>query len=272
MRRTLLFGLTTALLGVVGASASYAAPALPLSAPTGASAERHCGGTTKFPGIEGAKANVNSCVRTNGQFMTVSAPADCFLPVIGGYTKQKICSTYGSWKMYRNGNEVATGEIDTPVPYVGPGTYKVISSVTAVGSGDHIGNSTQAGTTEKTFTLTTARVRMPFSVALTPGHLTPGQDTDLTVTVTRAQGSTIDRAQLQLFTGAARTKDPRCKRFNVYGGTYVTACDVRIGPGESTGFKFTVERSLQGCEPFEWRLKWGSTELRSTVPCPKSAS
>ena len=275
MRRTLLFGLTTAVLGVVGASASYAAPApaVPLRAPLDTPVERKCGGTTKFEGTHGAKANVNSCVQTNGQFMTVSAPADCFLPAVVGYTQQKICSSYGTWKMYRDGAEVATGKIDTEVPYVGPGTYKVISKVTTRGHGDSPGNSTQAGTTEKTFTLTTARIQLPFSAVVAPDHLAPGQDTDLIFTVTRARGNDNNRSQIYLDSPIATSADPRCKRAVVgFGGPTFTACSLNLGPGESTQIKVAVKRRGHGCDPVNWRVTWGSGSLPGIVPCPQPAS
>jgi hypothetical protein len=271
VRRTLLLALATAALSVAGASASYASTTLPRAASSGTPIERHCGGTTAFKDGDGYKANVNSCVQTNGQFMTVSAPADCFAPAVIGYSRYKTCSSDGSWRMLRGGNEVATGRIDVPLPYVGPGTYTVISKVSTWGGGDFPGGSAQFGSTQKTFTLTTALIALPFSASITPDHLALGQGTDLTFTVTRSQGNAVNSSQFYLDTPIATTADPRCRRAEIgFGVPAVTACNLKLGPGESTQIKVTAKLHRRECIPVRWRVTWGSGYLPGIVPCPNA--
>lgn len=259
--------------------AVMAGVALPWSTATAATqraadpVERKCGTTTAMKMTAMKKANVNSCVETDGQFMTVTAPADCFI----GWGRADECVTTGTWKMFRDGRRVAAGHLNDSVPYAGPGTYTVEADVTVDGlkkpksAGDGWAKLAVEGTTKQTLTLTAPPRALPFTISASPERVTKGQPTEVTFTVTRNQ-SDDDEVDLE-FHGTQKvvaTADTRCQytapaRFDFHSGRepFVlpasTRCSLAPAPGKSEQVKVIAH----GC--FPWSFTWQTRLNSSTV-------
>lgn len=264
MRQTFLAALTAAT--ALGAALPAAHAAVASEGP-----DRQCAGTTKIADSYGRKANVNSCVASDGQFVQVSAPADCFYAY--GTSRYEKCWTRGTWKMFRGQEQVASGYLGSGnAPYPGPGTYRVVAEVNANG-GTASGSSgfSLHGTTTKTFTLTAPKKEMPFTVGVTPDRRDSNSETDFTFTVT-SSGASEGGATL-IFTGPAMTPHDNNGKCRVMPGSQF------FGPrqvhcfakkGEVTKLHFTARKAPHQCEPIQWNLRWNLPDeknIRGTIPC-----
>jgi hypothetical protein len=250
MRRTLFCALATVSmgLGVMGIAAGAAASPAPITA-RAAAPEHQCGGTTKMADDYGRKANVNSCVDTDGQFMTVTAPADCFYAY--GAKQYAGCNTIGSWTMSQSGQQVAAGNFDALVAYPGPGTYQIIGTVRARGS-EGTSGFTVSGTTTKTFTLTSAQRLLPVGIQVVQGPAVNGA-TPVTFTLSHNDAS-AGYAKIQFVAGTSATvqsQDSRCKQSAEPYIGYVTVCRVDQPVGQSSEVNVTVTKCIS------WKMQWG---------------
>ena len=259
MRRTLFCALATVTVGL-GVTGIAAVPAAASPAPItvrAAAPEHQCGGTTKMPDGYGRKANVNSCVDTDGQLMTISAPADCFYAL--GSTPYANCTTIGTWTMSQDGRQVAAGRFDVPVAYPGPGTYQIVGTVQARASEGSSG-FTVSGTTTKTFTLTSAQRLLPVGIQVVQGPAVNGA-TPVAFTLTRNDAS-ARYAKIQFVAPASATvqsQDSRCEQSSAPYVGYITICRVDQPVGQSSEVDVTVTKCVS------WTMRWGSGRRESVT-------
>ncbi|MDG4860531.1 hypothetical protein P8605_20605 [Streptomyces sp. T-3] len=273
MRRTILATLTvaTALCGLPGAQAATISPATSQRAATvQAGPEEHCGDIRTLSG-GGNSANVKLCAKVDetGQTMNIATGSNCWNTL----HTWPHCDVTGSWKMSRNGRQIAEGAINRPVPYVGPGTYEVVAEVSAHAHDSDVADAFSGtrlkGTLTSTFTLASERKDPPFTVEATPEHRNAQGETPFTFTVTH-NGETETQADLMVRGHGISSTTPGCRtsKRNERARTVITC---GIDKGATKAVQVTATKVGPRKCPVSWEVSWVSGTktfgIDGKIPC-----
>ncbi|QEU96856.1 hypothetical protein [Streptomyces kanamyceticus] len=271
MRRTFLAALTvaTALCGLPATQTATAVPSSPQRASAAqAGPEEHCGGIQKISG-GGNNANVKLCAKVGqaGRFMNIATGSNCW----NALHTWKYCDVTGPWKMFHEGKQVADGPLNSPVPYVGPGTYEVVADVSVHAHDDSAFSGTRLhDTMTSTFTLTSERKDPPYTVEVTPGQRNQQGETSLTFTATH-QGKTETQADLMIWGHGISTATPGCKTYEGRVRDEATFVTCGIGKGEKKTVELAAAKVEPGKCPVTWELSWLNGKqtfgIEGNVPC-----
>ncbi|MGH4036061.1 hypothetical protein ACQB60_45010, partial [Actinomycetota bacterium Odt1-20B] len=274
MRRTFLAAVTvaTALGGLTGPQTAAASPAAPRQTATAQDGrEEHCSDIHKLSDA-GNKAHVRVCAKVDqaGRLMNIATGSDCW----HAFRVWDKCDVTGSWKMFRDGKQIANGTVNGWYPYVGPGTYKVVSKVTAHGHNTDIGSFSGTrlrDTLTDTFALTTPKEETAFAVAVAPKHRKQDGETPITFTVT----STGEAAgSLDIQGNSISSTTPGC---TTWGGDAHTTVRCEIVKGEKQKIELTAHKprrpsfqSLQNPEFDRCNIKWKMLKWNGSVGTPSN--
>ncbi|MFJ2771048.1 hypothetical protein [Streptomyces sp. NPDC087300] len=272
MRRTLLAALTmaTALCGLPATQAATALPGGPQwAAAAQAAPEEHCGGIHRVSG-GGNNANVRLCAKVGqaGRFMNIATGSNCW----NALHKWQHCDVTGQWKMFRDGQQIADGALNSPVPYVGPGTYDVVADLTVhAHDGSPFSGTRLHDSMSSSFTLASQRKDPPYKVEVTPGKRSEQGETPFTFTVTH-NGGTETQADLMIWGQEISTATPGCK---TYKGVerdepnFVT-CGIGKGATKKVDVLAGKVEDSEKCD-VKWEVSWLSGRqtfgIDDTIPC-----
>ncbi|MEU7576041.1 hypothetical protein AB0B50_00300 [Streptomyces sp. NPDC041068] len=266
MRRTLLTTLTitTALSGLPATQAVAVSPAAAPRAAAQAGPEQHCGRIHTLSGGRTNKANVRLCAKVGKarQFMTIATGSNCW-NLTGTW---KHCDVTGTWKMLHDGEQVARGTVNRSLPYVGPGTYTVVADVSVHAhnneplSGTHI-----EGTVTSTFTLTSPKKDLPFTVEVTPKHRDAYAETPIRFTVA-SNGEAEGELELQGHGISSATPGCGTAKWDE-GRSAMITCEISKGEKktvELTARTPTADEMLDECA-IHWQVEWSNGSQGHTI-------